>query len=259
MSLKFEFDSFRGASEFGRNLSRNLRVTSRHERDESKHIIVIQEKNLNGVAATALAVSIVTAGLISGQHYLEEDRFAMVISAMQRANPELSNMTPTKIGGYLENLSQDQLQGVVSNTKGVYHEMLYVDSFSGSGSETEVALHPDINNPGSDVVFSSDGEIFNEVQLKATDSVSYVNEHFEKYPDIEVVATDKVASKIDGVESSGLTNSILEQDVSTSFDQLISGNDVPEAITETVPSSVAEETVGISPISIITGLLFGLF
>lgn len=259
MSLKFEFDSFRGASEFGKNLSRNLRVTSRHERDDNKHIIVVPEKNLNGVAAAALAVSIVTAGLISGQHYLDEERFSMVLSAMQRANPELANMTPTDIGDYLANLSPEQLQGVVSNTKGVYHEMLYVDSFSGSGLENEVALHPDINNPGADIVFSSDGEIYKEVQLKATDSVSYVNAHSEKYPNIDVVATDEVASKIDGVESSGFTNLILEQDVSAGFDRLISGSDAPELVTETVSSSVAEETLGIGPISIITGLLFGIF
>ena len=259
MSLKFEFDSFRGASEFGKNLSRNLGVTSRHERGESKHIIVIPEKNLNGVAATALAVSVVTAGLISGQHYLDEERFAMVISAMQRANPDLSSMTLTDIGDYLSNLSPDQLQGVVSNTKGVYHEMLYVDSFSVSGSESEVALHTNINNPGSDVVFYSDGEITKEVQLKATDSASYVNDHFEKYPNIDVVATDEVASKMDGVESSGFTNSILEQDVSSSFDQLISSSDIPEVVTETLSSSVVEETFGIGPISIITGLLFGIF
>lgn len=259
MSFKFEFDSFKDASEFGKNLSRNLKVTSRHECGESKHIIVIPEQNLNGVAATALAVSIVTAGLISGQYYLNEDRFTMIISAMQRVNPELSNMTPTGIGDYLGNLSPDQLQGVVSNTKGVYHEMLYVDSLSGAGPGIEVALHPDINHPGSDVVFSSDGEIYNEVQLKATDSISYVNEHYEKYPNIDVIATDEVASKIDGVESSGFSNSILEQDVSTEIVQLVSGNDVPEEVTETISSSLVEETLGIGPLSIVTGLLFGIF
>lgn len=259
MSLKFEFDNFREASEFGRNLSRNLRATSRHERDEGKHIIVIPEKNLNGIAATALAVSIVTAGLISDKHYLDEERFGMVVDAMQRANPELASMTPAQIGGYLSNFTPEQLQGVVNNTKGVYHEMLYVDSVNSAGLENEAALHSDINNPGSDVVFSSDGEIYNEVQIKATDSVSYVNEHFEKYPNIDVVATEEVASKINGVESSGFSNSILEQDVSTGFEQLISNDDTSDAVTETVSSAVTDEAIGLGPISIITGLLFGIF
>lgn len=75
MSLNFEFNNFKDASDFGKNLSRNLRATSRLERDDGKHVIVVPEKYLNGVAATALVVSIVTAGLISGQHYLDQERF----------------------------------------------------------------------------------------------------------------------------------------------------------------------------------------
>lgn len=259
MSLKFEFDNFKEASEFGKNLSRNLGATSRYQRFGSKHFIEIPEKSINAVAATALAVSIVTAGLISGQHYLDEERFSMVVDAMQRANPELENMTPSQIGEHLSNLAPDQLQGVVSNTKGVYHEMLYVDSINGEGIEAEAALHPDINHPGSDVIFSNAGEIYNEVQLKATDNVSYVSEHLEKYPNIDVVATEEVASKINGVESSGFSNAILEQDVSKGSDQLISNGDAFDAATETTSSAVTDEVTGLGPISIITGLLFGIF
>lgn len=259
MSLKFEFDNFKEASTFGKNLSRNLNATSRHERDENKHIIVVPEKKLNGIAVAALTVSIVTAGLISGQHYLDEERFSMVVSAMQRANPEFVEMTASQIGAYLSNLAPEQLQGVVSNTKGVYHEILYVDSLNSEGLEAEATLHYDLNNPGSDVVFSNGGEIFNEIQLKATDSVSYVNEHLEKYPNIEVLATEEVASRIDGVGSSGFSNSLLEQDVAASFGVFISANDVSDSITEATSSTVTDEAFGFGPLSIITGLLFGIF
>ncbi len=48
MSLKFEFNNFKDACDFGKNLSRNLRASSRFERDEGKHVIVVPEKNLNG-------------------------------------------------------------------------------------------------------------------------------------------------------------------------------------------------------------------
>ncbi|QBF84439.1 hypothetical protein EXU30_18530 [Shewanella maritima] len=259
MSLKFEFDSFKGASDFGKNLSRNLRASSRHERDHDKHIIVVPENNLNGVAATTLVVSIVTAGLMSGQHYLDQERFGTVVEAMQRANPELANMTPGQVGEHLSLLSHEQLQGVVNNTKGVYHEMLYVDAVNGAGLETEASIHSEINTPGSDVVFSSEGEVYNEIQLKATDSVSYVNEHLEKYPNIEVLATEEVASKIDGVESSGFSNSVLEQDVSTGFEQLISNADATDTATEAISSAVTDEVIGLGPISLVTGLLFGIF
>ncbi len=259
MSLNFEFNNFKDAALFGKNLSQNLGATSSHKRNENKHVIVIPEEKLNGVAATALAVSIVTAGLISGQHYLDEERFDMVVAAMQRANPDLASMTPTQIGDHLSSLTSGQLQGVVNNTKGVYHEMLYVETVNSAGLEGEAALHSDINNPGSDVVFSNNGEIYSEVQLKATDSISYINKHFEKYPNIGVVATEEVASKMEGVENSGFANSLLEQDVSTSFDQLKSNSDASEAVTETVSSPVTDEAFGPGPISIITGLLFGIF
>ncbi|WP_157746856.1 hypothetical protein [Marinobacter sp. LV10R510-11A] len=127
------------------------------------------------------------------------------------------------------------------------------------GLETEASLHPDLNNPGSDVVFSNNGEIYNEIQLKSTDSVSYINEHLEKYPNIEVVATEEVASKIEGVESSGFSNSIIEKDVSTGSHQLISDSDASDSVTETASSALTEDSIGLGPISIITGLLFGIF
>ena len=259
MSLNFEFDNFRNASQFGKNLSRNLGVISSHTISGKKHVIVIPEKKLDGIAAATLAVSIVTAGMISGRHYLGEGQFAVVVAALQRANPVLAAMTPAQIGDHLSSLTPEQLQGVVSNTKGVYHEMLYVDSVNSAGVENEAALHSEINYPGSDIVFSKNGEVCNEVQLKATDSVSYVNEHLEKYPNIDVVATEEVAAKMQGVESSGFSNAALEQDVSTGLDQLISNSDASEAVTETVSSVVTDEAFGLGPISIITGLLFGIF
>ncbi|KZY73798.1 hypothetical protein A3740_18125 [Oleiphilus sp. HI0068] len=98
-----------------------------------------------------------------------------------------------------------------------------------------------------------------EVQLKATDNVTYVNEHIEKYPDIDVVATTEVAAKIDGVESSGFSNESLEQDVTSGVEELIAGNDTADVVVSNLTSSVAEESIGLGPISILTGLLFGIF
>jgi len=195
MSLEFEFNRIEDAREFGKNVSRNLKATSVHERRGSKHFIVIPEKNLNKLAASTLAVGIVAAGLVSGQPYLDEEKFGMVVDAMQRANPKLANLTDPEIGEYLSNLTSDQMQGLISNTKGVYHEMLYVDTYNGSTLESEASLHPELNNPGADVIFTTEGEVVREVQLKATDSTSYVNEHLEKYPNLEVLATEEAAVK----------------------------------------------------------------
>jgi hypothetical protein len=260
MSLEFEFNKIEDARMFGKNVSRNLKATSVHERRGSKHFIVIPEKNLNKLAASTLAVSIVAAGLISGQQYLDEHKFGMVIDAMQRANPQLANLTEPQIGEYLSNLAPEQMQGVISNTKGVYHEMLYVDTYNNSSLEGEAALHPDLNNPGADVTFTTDGEVIREVQLKATDSTSYVNEHLEKYPDIEVLATQEAADKMFSVESSGFSNAEIENDVVSSFEELESSADAVDIASEAVSATVvSDEITGLGPISIITGLLFGIF
>lgn len=259
MSLEFEFDRIEDARNFGKNVSRNLKASSKHERRGNKHFIVIPEKNLNSIAASTLAVSIVAAGLISGHQYVDEEKYEMVISAMQRANPNLSNLTEPEIGEYLSNLSPEQMQGVISNTKGVYHEMLYVDSYNSSSFEEEAALHPDLNNPGTDVAFTADGEVIREVQLKATDNVSYVNEHIEKYPEVEVLATEEVASKMAGVESSGFTNEELESDVVNSFDELESVSGATDVVAETVSASVVtDEISGLGPLGLV-GLFFGIF
>lgn len=98
MDLKFEFNNSTDAFSFSRNLSTSLQVTSRFERDEDKHLVVVREKSLNHISATALAVSIVTAGLVNGQQYFDEEKFNMVIDAMQRANPGLIDMTLPQIG-----------------------------------------------------------------------------------------------------------------------------------------------------------------
>lgn len=260
MSLDFGFNDVQEARKFGKNIAKNLKATSTHQRRGSKHFIVIPEKKLNTLAASTLIVSIVAAGLMSGQQYLDDEKLSVVMDAMQRANPNLAELTNPQIGEYLSNLSPEQMQGVLSNTKGVYHEMLYVDGYNSSSLEGEAVLHPELNQPGSDVVISHEGEILREIQLKATDSTSYVNEHLEKYPGIDVLATEEVADKMSGVESSGLSNEELEEDISSAFDELHSIADSSDAATEVVSASViSDEATGLGPISIVTGLLFGIF
>lgn len=197
---------------------------------------------------------------MTGHQQLEEQKFTLVIDAMQRANPALASFSEPEIGEYLSNLSPEQLQGVMNNTKGVYHEMLYVDAINSGATGETAAIHSELNNPGADVLISSDHDVTNEIQLKATDSTSYVNEHIEKYPDIEVLATTEVANKLEAVGDSGFTNAELQNDVEEGVEQLESMADSVTDITEEVSTSViSDELTGLGPISIITGLLFGIF
>ena len=67
-------------------------------------------------------------------------------------------------------------------------------------------------------------EIVHELQLKATDSSSYINATLEEHPDIEIVATTEVASGFDAdlVTDSGIEDAALEQAVTdTLFDEVV--------------------------------------
>ena len=67
-------------------------------------------------------------------------------------------------------------------------------------------------------------DVVDEIQLKATDSVTYINETLEAHPDVTVVATAEVAANFDTemVIDSGLENAVLEDAVaSTLIDEVV--------------------------------------
>jgi DNA-binding NarL/FixJ family response regulator len=95
------------------------------------------------------------------------------------------------------------------------------------------------NHPITDIAIMDGDEVVHELQLKATDSSSYISATIEEHPDIEVVATTEVASGFDAdlVTDSGIADAALEQ-----------------AVTDTL---LDEAVNPVSPISVI-GWLFGL-
>jgi len=100
--------------------------------------------------------------------------------------------------------------------KGIYHEMLFIDDYNSTHTDTYAVMHPSTNHPGSDVVIYlvETDEHLVSYQFKATDNEQSIREHFEKYPDIDVMATEELASQnLDNVESSGYSNEEITQDV----------------------------------------------
>lgn len=215
------------------------------KRRADKRVVTISERSLSKISSDALAVTLVGIGLIAGQQYVDQQKHDLVMEAFKSANPRLSDMGEGEIGQYLAGLSESQLRGVISNTKGKYHEMLYAESVDGE-------LHEELNQPGSDVILSDGGE----VQLKATDSVAYIREHQEKYPEVGVVATEEVSEKLESVESSGFSNVELEADVAGVLESVSSSADVA---TEAVSATVVADSIGFTPVGIVVGLLTGFF
>lgn len=137
---------------------------------------------------------------------LEEE---LVLQALRRSANELNNASPTELRDYVVNLDPEALQGVLSNVKGIYHELLFAHAENVDGDEVAAQLFEATNRAGADVEFYVDGDSVGVVQLKAVESASHITEHLTQYPDIEVKATEEVASGFPDIESSGFTNSAL--------------------------------------------------
>jgi hypothetical protein len=74
----------------------------------------------------------------------------------------------------------------------------------------ELASHP--TQEGWDVVIKdSNGHVLDHLQLKATESLSYIKEALAAYPEIDVVATHEVFDRLDG---SGVVDHVTAADFS---------------------------------------------
>lgn len=106
----------------------------------------------------------------------------------------------------LEDLVADPeaLAGAVATAKGKYFELLVeerlnagyqIEDLTISGKET-ASLADSMNQPGWDLKFTdANGKVVDTIQLKATDSVDYIRDTLERYPDIQIVATSEVAGR----------------------------------------------------------------
>jgi len=157
----------------------------------------------------------------------------LVMDALRRSTNHLNDASVTELSAYVSGLSHEQLAGVVSNTKGIYHEMLFTEMHNASGAAESAQVMKETNFPGADVQFFLDGEVVREVQLKAISSPTTVYEHLERYPDIEILVTEETAAILDGIDSSGFSNAVLSQDVANRLNELKSDgllDDITEGI-----------------------------
>lgn len=125
-------------------------------------------------------------------------------------------------------LPDEHLNGLISGVKGKLFEMQYLDYLNGGNLPEgyEAVLATSATQPGWDIaIHGPDGHIADVLQMKATDSVSYIHHALERYPDIDVVTTDEVYSQLimngaaDHVTASGIDNADVTQLVSDAVDQ----------------------------------------
>lgn len=164
---------------------------------------------------------------------LESD---LVLDALRRSTNKFEDAPVQELSDYVQSLSPAQLNGVVSNTKGIYHEMLFVEMHNANGNAETAEIMKATNFPGADVQFFLDGEVVREVQLKAVSAPTLVYEHLQRYPDIEILVTEETASILDGIGSSGLSNAVLTRDVSERMQEL-QGDGLLEDVTDGILTS----------------------
>jgi hypothetical protein len=168
---------------------------------------------------------------------------AMVLNALRRSKSDLSDATPAQLGAYLNGMNADQFRGVVSNVKGIYHEMLVAAAENSDGDGITAAMAEFLNQPGHDLEFSVDGEVVRLVQLKAVADPDHVLRHLERYPGIDVMATEEVAKLFPGVDGTGFHNADLEREVR-------------EALSVTYGASVTQELVEATSASLLVTAAF---
>ncbi|MBT4196265.1 MAG: hypothetical protein HN868_18255 [Gammaproteobacteria bacterium] len=160
-----------------------------------------------------------------------------VFDAVRRGYNDFEYASNSEILDYFSDIEEESIAGHVSNIKGILFEQEYVDQLATQSIYAEV--FEATNHPVSDIAIFEDGEIVNELQLKATDSVSYINSTIADEPDVVLVVTSEIANSFDTamVIDSGIENAALEQ-----------------AVGETLLGDVVNP---FSPLSLI-GLMFGV-
>lgn len=158
----------------------------------------------------------------------------MVIEAIKRSDNDLKDASIEEISSYLSQYSPAQLKGISNNVKGIYHEIRFIETENSDGDDIEAELYELTNHPGADIrlINTATGEIA-DIQLKATNSDHYVDEHIDRYPDIDVFATEEVAKNHSFVKSSGFSNTELSNDVSNTLNKMNKTDDYIETAVTT--------------------------
>lgn len=161
------------------------------------------------------------------------------IQAIRDRYPDLAHSSIQEIADHMSHYDPSQLEGVVSLIKGRMFELYEIQQINAHHDGVTAYSEADMNHPGDDLILVDDHtgkEVF--VQLKATDSHTYVETALNRYPNIPIMTTDEVSKYFahgEHVTSAGITNAKLETVTHQNFEMLVGG---------LTPVSAAEVTSG---------------
>jgi len=160
----------------------------------------------------------------------------------------------------LVGFSEERLSGLANGIKGKYFEVLVRDRLNSGESLGELRLGPgqiaslaeSPTQEGWDLQIRNveDGSLVEQIQLKASTSMSYIKTALDRYPDIRVA----VPSEVDGVKDEILRTDISDNDLSEAVNRQL-GEQSEDALTDMLDRS-AEWAFDAVPI--VSGILVAI-
>lgn len=148
------------------------------------------------------------------------DDHGYIIEAIRRSKSDLANANVHDLHAYVSSLEEDQINGLVSNIKGITHELYFVEMENSDGDSIQAYIFEDTNHEKYDVVLYDESGPIDSLQLKATDSEAYAQSAINEVGSDQVVLTKELAVKMN-VNSSGISNEQLTTDVEKVVDKLL--------------------------------------
>ena len=182
-------------------------VLKREENSENKFRRITHFVRENFDQA-AIITALVSLSINGGEKILSTEE-SVVLAALRRSAKKFENASLEEISEILNSYDENQIPGVVNNVKGILFELEFVEIENSDGDSIFAYQFEQTNYPTYDIqlIDEQTGEI-EEIQLKATDSTSYVKSWMEEHGD-NIVVTDEVAEEL-GLEGVGISNEELE-------------------------------------------------
>lgn len=149
----------------------------------------------------------VIASQLSLERIVPDHLDRLVAKAIHATNPDFDPSTYH---------SPEEWTGILNAAKGKYFEYLVAEKLNAGQAVGDVVLphgyHAELaasmTQPGWDLrIVDQAGRVHDLLQLKATESVGYIHHALNTYPDIKIVATDEVATRL------GHTHMVLDSSI----------------------------------------------
>ncbi|KZR82383.1 hypothetical protein PMIT1342_00852 [Prochlorococcus marinus str. MIT 1342] len=173
---------------------------------------------------------------------------SLVLTALRRSSNQFKEIPLDQIGRVIDDYSSEQMRGLINNVKGILFELEYLKIENNDDDNIIAYQFENTNHPGYDIslIDKETGDVVDELQLKATDDIPYVNEWIEKYGTDNIIVTDETAEML-GLESTGITNQGLEVRVEDFLGKLTS---IDNASLETIVSNIGFISIAISVVGL---------